>query len=141
MQTDKEKLTRSEIAKLVLGIGLATVAIVAFAAFVTINDLRSKQEQREVSAGQYVSTTLNGSEGSAGVGVGMSMAGQAGVGLVSTSSNLISLVQTSTQTITVNGAFNARIGEALLLVTAKDGARWLCPSTKHGCHTIVDLKY
>ena len=140
MQTYEEKLTRGEIIKLVLFVGIATVAIVVFAYFVATNELRSKQEQGEVSAGQYVSTTLNGSEGSSGVGLGMSMAGHVGVGLVSTSSNLLSLVQTSTQTFTVNGAFNARIGEALLLVTAQDGTRWLCPSTKQGCHTVTDLK-
>lgn len=114
------------------------VAAFAVATAMAFSDARSHQELRSDAAGRYISTALNGSEGTTGAGLGVGIDGRAVVGTVSTASNLISLVRTDTQTLTVKGGFTDRVGDALLVVTMKDGTRFLCPSTKKNCRKIVD---
>jgi hypothetical protein len=122
-----------------IAVGVA-IAIVGVATAMAISDYRSHQVLTSVSAGKYISTTLNGSEGTSGAAMGIGLNGRPVVGTVSTASNLLSLVQTDTQTVTVEGGFTDRFGDALLIVTARDDTRYLCPSAKKGCRKIVDAR-
>ncbi len=99
-------------------------------------DARSHQELRSVAAGTYIATDLNGSEGTTGAGFGLGMDRRAVVGTVSTESNLISLVRTNTQTLTVKGGFTDRVGDPLFIVTMKDGTQFLCPATEKNCRRL-----
>jgi len=131
--------TKEQLKILVIA-GAALFAIVGVATAMAISDYRSHQEQASVSAGKYVNTTLSGSDGTSGTGFGLGLNGRAMVGTVFTDSNLLSLVHTDTQTLTVEGGFTDRFGDALLLVTTQDDSRYLCPSTKKGCRKIIDAR-
>jgi hypothetical protein len=135
-----EEPSRKELFQILGAVGVALIVIVAGATAMALSDFRSHQELTSVGAGKYVSTTLNGSEGSSGAGVGIGLGGRPMVGTVSTDSNLMSLVQTDTQTLTVEGGFTDHFGDPLLVVTAQDDTRYLCPSTKKGCRKIVDAR-
>ncbi|WP_321935411.1 hypothetical protein [Paraburkholderia sp. J8-2] len=125
----------------ITGISVAFVgAILCAGVVVGIDDYRSHQVASEEAAGRYLSTTLNGSEGASGTGIGMSLTGKVVMGVVSTDSSLHSLVHTSLRTVMVAGAFTAPLGDALLLITMQDGTRLLCPSTKKDCRKMVDLE-
>lgn len=133
-----EEPSRKEKLQIIGIVGGFLIFAVSAATLMAFSDLRSRQEKTSVEVGNYVSTTLSGSEGSTGLGVGVGMNGQAMVGAVSTGSDLISLVQTNTQTLAVKGAFTDRIGDALFVVTMQDNGRFLCPSSKTNCRSIVD---